>query len=158
MDDDPERALAEKATALADAIAAAVGPWLIGAVRRVAAAQRLPGGDRLLLAAERAAAEAKAEVVAQVRALLATDIDEQATTPLAVLRGAVGPATAVLREFGADPVERDAFAVRAFPDDVYGLAPAAFEDVAPELRTPGIEWGAAKAFVHLARRRAEGVS
>jgi len=37
------------------------------------------------------------------------------------------------------------------------LAPAAFEDVAPELRDPGIEWGAAKAFVHLRRRRAEGV-
>ena len=91
-----DRALAEKAAALADAIDAAVAPWLIGAVRRVAAAQRLPGGDRLVLAAEAAAKQAKAEVMPRIRDLLATDIDAQTTTPLAVLREAIGPATAVL--------------------------------------------------------------
>jgi hypothetical protein len=152
-----DRALAEKAAALADAIDAAVTPWLIGAVRRVAASQRLPGGDRFVLAAETAARQAKAEVMPRIRDLLTTDIDAQTTTPLAVLREGTGPATAVLAAFGARPVERDEFAVRAFPDDVYALAPAAFEDIAPELRDPGIEWGAAKAFVHLRRRRAEGV-
>ena len=52
VDDDPERAVVEKADALAAAIDAAVVPWLVGAVRRVAAAQRLDGGDRLILAAE----------------------------------------------------------------------------------------------------------
>lgn len=155
MEDDPGRALAEKADALADAIEVTVGPWLIGAVRRVAAAQRLVGGDELLLAAERAGAEARADVVPRIRELLATDIDEQATTPLALLRGAVGPATVVLADFGAAPVERDPFAVRAFPEDLYGLAPASFEDVAPELQGPGLEWGAAKAFVHLRRRRSD---
>jgi hypothetical protein len=152
-----DAALAAKAEALADAIDAAVGPWLIGAVRRIAAAQRLAGGDRFVLAAEAAANEARAEVMPRIRALLATDIDAQATTPLALLRGAIGPATAVLAGFGARPMGRDEFAVRAFPEDVYALAPAAFEDVAPELRDPGIEWGAAKAFVHL-RRRAEGAA
>jgi hypothetical protein len=91
-------------------------------------------------------------VVPRLRALLATDIDEQTSTPLALLREAVGPATAVLRDFGAAPVPRDPFAVRAFPEDVYGLAPATFEDIAPELKDPGLEWGAAKAFVHLRRR------
>ncbi len=155
MEDDPERALAEKADALADAIEVTVGPWLIGAVRRVAAAQRLPGADDLLSAAESAANQAKADVVPRVRALLTADIDEQQTTPLTLLREAVGPATAVLAEFGAIPVQRDPFAVRAFPEDVYGLAPATFEDVAPELKDPGLEWGAAKAFVHLRRRRSE---
>jgi hypothetical protein len=154
-DDDAEQVLAEKAEALADAIDAAIGPWLIGAVRRVAAAQQLDG-DRVLLAAEAMAATARAEVVPRVRALLATDIDEQATTPLALLRSAVGPATALLAEVGAVPVDRDDFAERAFPADVYGLSPAAFEDVAPELQGPGVEWGAAKAFVHLRRRRDEG--
>ncbi len=153
MDDDPERALAEMADALGDAIEATVGPWLIGSVRRVAAAQRLDIGDRLLLAAEAAANAAKADVVPKVRALLAADIDEQTTTPLALLREAVGPATAVLAELGAVPVDRDPFAVRAFPEDVYGLGPATFEDVAPELKDLGLEWGAAKAFVHLRRRR-----
>ena len=155
MEDDPERALAEKADALGDAVEATVGPWLIGSVRRVAAAQRLDVDDRFLLAAEAAANAAKADVVPKVRALLAADVDEQTTTPLALLREAVGPATAVLAELGAVPVARDPFAVRAFPGDVYGLAPAAFEEVAPELKDPGLEWGAAKAFVHLRRRRAE---
>ncbi len=152
-----DHALAEKAAALADAIDAAVSPWLIGAVRRVAAAQRLDGGDRFVLAAEAAAKQAKAQVMPRIRELLATDIDAQTTTPLAVLREGIGPATAVLAELGARPVQRDDFAVRAFPADVYALAPAAFEDIAPELRDPGIEWGAAKAFVHLRRRRAEGL-
>lgn len=152
MDDDPERALAEKATALADAIDGVVGPWLIGAVRRVAAAQQIEG-DELLLDAEAMAEQARADVVPRVRALLDADIDDQATTPLALLRGAVGPATELLRAHAAEPVDRDDFAVEAFPDDVYGLVPAAFEDIAPELRDPGLEWGAAKAFVHLRRRR-----
>jgi hypothetical protein len=154
--DDAERTLAEKADALADAIDATLVPWLVGAVRRVAAAQHLDGGDRLLLDAEAAAKAARAEVGPKVRALLARDIDDQATTPLALLRDAVGPATAVLRGVGAEPVDRDDFARRTFPDDDYGLVPAAFEDIAPELREPGLEWGAAKAFVHLRRRRAEG--
>ncbi len=150
MEDDPDRALAEKADRLAEAIDAAIGPWIVDSVRRVAAAQRLVG--EIDPAAERAAASARADVVPKVRALLTADIDEQTTTPLALLREAVGPATAVLREHGAVPVERDPFAVRAFPEDVYGLAPATFEDVAPELKDPGLEWGAAKAFVHLRRR------
>ena len=85
-----DRALAEKAAALADAIDAAVAPWLIGAVRRVAAAQRLPGGDRFVLAAEAAAKQAKAEVMPRIRDLLTTDIDAQTTTPLAVLREGTG--------------------------------------------------------------------
>lgn len=151
MEDDPDRALAEKADRLAEAIDAALGPWLSGSIRRVAAAQRLGVDDALVLAA---ADEARAEVMPRLRALLAADIDEQTTTPLALLREAVGPATAVLREHGAVPVERDPFAVRTFPEDVYGLAPATFEDVAPELKDPGLEWGAAKAFVHLRRRSA----
>jgi hypothetical protein len=154
--EDPERALVEKATALAAAIESAIGPWLIGVVRRVAAAQRLDGGDELLLRAEAMAERTRAEVVPKVRALLATDIDEQPTTPLTLLRQAVVPATELLRDLGAVPVDRDDFAREAFPEDDYGLVPAAFEDVAPELRDPGLEWGAAKAFVHLRRRRAGG--
>ena len=86
-----DRALAEKAAALADAIDAAVTPWLIGAVRRVAAAQRLPGGDRFVLAAEAGGQAGRAEVMPRIRALLATDIDEQATTPLAAAAGGDRP-------------------------------------------------------------------
>jgi hypothetical protein len=83
-------------------------------------------------------------------------VDQQATGPLALLREAVRYPTAVLADAGVPPVVRDEFAVRAFPDDAYGLAPAAFADVDPSLHEPGLVWGAAKAHVVLARRRAEG--
>jgi hypothetical protein len=53
-------------------------------------------------------------------------------------------------------VARDEFSLRNFPDDVYDLTPASFADVDPELHEPGLLWGAAKAHVHLARRRREG--
>jgi hypothetical protein len=147
--DPDEAALAEKAAALADGIEAAIRPWLVAAVVRRA-------GEGARPAAEAMADATAADVVPQVRALLAADLDEQASTPLALLRSAVGPANALLTELGVAPAQRDDFAERAFPDDVHGLAPAAFEDVAPELRGPGIEWGAAKAYVHLRRRRAPG--
>ena len=142
-----EAALAEKATALADGIEATIRPWLVGVVVQRA-------GEDARVDAERVADATAADVVPQVRALLAADIDEQSTTPLALLRSAVGPANRLLTELGVPPVDRDEFAERAFPEDVHGLAPAAFEDVAPALKGPGIEWGAAKAYVHLRRRRA----
>ena len=64
----------------------------------------------------------------------------------------------------AVPMERWQFgdtlssmATRAmFPDDLYDLTPGSFRDLDPALHEPGLEWGAAKAHVHLARRRAAG--
>ena len=151
MDDDA--VLAARAAALADAIEAAVGPWVLRCVERVAEAQGLGEDPARTAAAEQAAVAARDEVVPAVRALLATDVDAQTTSPLALLRDAVRHPTAVLRATGATPVERDDFDRRAFPDDDFGLVPAAFADVDPALAGPGVEWGAAKAFVHLARRR-----
>jgi hypothetical protein len=43
-----------------------------------------------------------------------------------------------------------------FPADVYALVPATLADLDPELAQPALTWGAAKAHVILARRRAEG--
>jgi hypothetical protein len=155
VEDDPEVVLARRATALADAIESAFVPWLTGAVvGRAAEAGRT--GPEVEDVAREGATKAASAALPRLRALLAEDIDAQATTPLALLRGALGPATQVLVDLGVPPVERDDFAERAFPDDRYALAPAAFEDLAPEVRGPGLEWGAAKAFVHLTRRRAEG--
>ena len=83
-------------------------------------------------------------------------MDEQRTGPLAVIRTAVRYPTEVLAAAGVGPVQRDEFAERSFPDDVYDLAPASFADLDPALHEPGLVWGAAKAHVVLARRRAEG--
>jgi hypothetical protein len=156
---DDERALVAYATALADAIEQALPGWVVGSVERLVLAWQ--GGaevDRGVLADARAAGErARAEVGAEVRALLALDIDDQRTTPLTLLRRAVRYPTEVLRGAGVPEVVRDARGEQLLPDDVYGIAPATFADIDPALHDPGLAWGAAKAHVHLARRRIEGV-
>lgn len=143
-------AIDEHATALAEAIEAALPGWVERCVRA-----RLGPGDDPGPAVEAASAaagrQAAAEVGGAVRRLLAADIDEQGTTPLALLRGAVRFPTEVLREAGAAPVPRDRVQERLFPEDVYDLAPASFADVDPSLFEPGLRWGAAKAFAHKQR-------
>lgn len=105
-------------------------------------------------AAEIAAQHGRAEIVAELTRLFEVDIDDQQSGPLQVLRRGVRFATEVLTQAGVAPVERDEFDQRNFVDDVYGLTPASFAEVDESLREPGIEWGAAKAHVHLRRRRA----
>jgi hypothetical protein len=156
--DDPAdaAALARYAEALAEAVDGALAGWVDRSVRRVLAAQGIPVDEDTARAIDAAAAAARAEGTPRLRALLATDIDEQGANPLAVLRSLVRLPTAVLRTAGARPVARDEFQARAFPEDVYDLSPAGFSDVDPSLHEPGLEWGAAKAHIHLARRRREG--
>jgi hypothetical protein len=141
---------------LGDAVEVAIPGWVERSVARVLDAQGLPQTAATRAEAEAAGARARDDGAARVRALLATDVDDQHGNPLAVLRTLVRYPTAVLRAAGARPVDRDEFAVRAFPDDAYDLSPATFADVDPALHEPGLVWGAAKAHVHLARRRREG--
>ncbi|CAM8658982.1 hypothetical protein MCETE7_02101 [Acidimicrobiia bacterium] len=152
-------ALATFAAALAEGIDEAIGPWVIGSVRTVYAAQLgvAPPAD-VLADADRAATAATAEISPKIRELLAKDIDEQRTGPLAILRSAVRFPTEVLVAAGVPSKQRDEFARNQFPDDVYDLNLAAFVDLAPDLHETGLIWGAAKAHVHLSRRRAEGRS
>lgn len=107
-------------------------------------------------AAVAAGERAQREVMPEVRALLATDIDAQRANPLAVLRGATRFAHDVLDALGLPEVQRDDFARRSFPDDTYDLVPAAWDEIDPTLHEIGITWGAAKAFVYKARRRSAG--
>lgn len=154
MTGDPEQQLAAYGRALADAIAAAIPRWVIRQVRDVMEAQS--GGCPPATLDEAAAAGGRAgeDIVPRVRQLLAADVDDQRTTPLAIIRGAVTYPTEVLKAAGAAPVARDRFAAQSFPDDVYDLTPAALADLDPDdpgLAEAGLSWGAAKAFVH--RRR-----
>lgn len=150
-------ALARFADELADGIVAALPRWVIGSVDRVVrSATGEPPTASTMDAAGRAGEDAAAIVGPRVRALLALDIDEQRTGPLELVREAVPHPTRVLLELGIPPVERDASAESMFPDDPYDLTPTRFADLSPELHEPGLVWGAAKAHVHLARRRAEG--
>ncbi len=157
--DDPAdaAALARYASALADGVDALLPGWVerVVAERFAAAGRPMTDDDRRRSRA--AAAVARAEVGGQVRALLARDVDDQPTGPLALLRTAVRHPTRVLADGGIPPVARDEVARRLHPDDPYDLTPAAFADIAPELHEPGLVWGAAKAHVVLARRRREGL-
>jgi hypothetical protein len=147
----------EHATALADAIEAAVPGWVERSVARTAEGFFGHVDDEVMAAAVEAGQRARDDVAPRVRALLQADIDEQRTTPLSLLRGAVRYPTAVLRDAGVPAVDRDEAQARLFPDDIYDLAPATFADVHPSLADVGLAWGAAKAYVHL-QRHGKGVS
>ena len=151
--EDDERQLAEYAEVLADGIDGAIGPWVERSVARIATAFFGQVSDELASAAALAGRLARDDVAPQIRTLLAADVDEQRTTPLALLRSAVPYPTQVLHEAGVPPVARDGFSVEQFPDDDYDLTPAGFADVDPTLHEPGLVWGAAKAHVHIHRHR-----
>lgn len=147
---DDEAALAHHALNLVSAVEEVVGDWI-----RWSIADRAP---ELATSAQAddAVAEGAAALSAELRSLLAQDIADQTEGPLQVLRRGVRFATAVLSAAQTPPTPRDDFAQRAFPDDVYNLAPASFASVHPALHEPGLIWGAAKAHVHLRRRREAG--
>jgi hypothetical protein len=148
--------LAAHAAVLANGIERALPGWVERCVAETAEAWQPGSAASLAGAAADAGRRAALAVGARVRALLEQDVDEQATGPLAIVRTAVRYPTAVLEAAGVPPTVRDEFAERVFPDDRYGLAPAAFTDLDPALHEPGIVWGAAKVHVVLARRKAEG--
>lgn len=145
-DPDDEALLAAAAEELARTVVEVLPGWVDRCVRRflpdIDPAEVAPHGQR-----------AADQVGARLRALLAQDVEAQAANPLAVLRAAVRHPTEVLAAAGVPPIERSAFDRRAFPDDPYGLTPAAWADIDPALHEPGLVWGAAKAFVVLNRRR-----
>ena len=143
----------EHAKVLADAIDAALPGWVVRSVERVAVASGRGANSALMAAAADAGQQARVEAGDKVRQLLEADIDEQRTTPLSILRDAIRYPTAVLRDAGVPPAERDDFSREAFPDDDYDLTPASFADVDPALTEPAIAWGAAKAWTHKQRHR-----
>ena len=147
---DDEAALANHALNLVSAIEDVVGNWI-----RWSIADRAPD-LATAPAADAAVREGAAALSAELRTLLSQDIAEQTEGPLQVLRRGVRFATGVLADASTAPTARDDFAQRAFPDDVYNLTPASFADVDPSLHEPGLIWGAAKAHVHLRRRREAG--
>lgn len=138
--------MAAASQALVEAVDAALPAWVAAAVYRVAG----PGHDD---ESRRAGKQARNEVLPRLRALLETDVDEQRDTPLAILRDAVRFPTAVLRDAGVAPVERDDFERDRFPDDVYALTPTSFADFGKEVADAGVTWGATKSWVHKERHR-----
>lgn len=98
---------------------------------------------------------ASRDLIERLADLLGTDVDDQRTTPLSLLRASVREPTQLLHELGAvPPSSPDA---DRFPDDDFRLGPATWSDVDPSLHEPGLTWGAWKAMTVLARRRDEGL-
>lgn len=151
---DGAAAFAAYGTRLADGIDAALPGWVERSVERLLVAWSGAADAGVMAEARRAGLAAQADVSPQVRALLALDVDAQRATPLALVRTAVRYPTAVLRAAGVPAVQRDAVAEQQHPDDLYDLTPATFGDLDPALHDPGLEWGAAKAHLHLSRHRA----
>lgn len=151
MADEGEAELRAYADALAAGITAALPGWVVRSVDRVFRAWQGPPPEALLEAAGRAGREAAAAIGPRVTELLARDVDDQPTTPLALVREGTRFPTTVLRDAGVPPGARDEIERGMFPEDVYGLTPASFADVDPSLGALGVTWGAAKAWVH--RRR-----
>ncbi len=151
-----EAALARYAESLAAAFEAVVERWVVESVLERAVAAGVAVDDDVRARVEQAARRTRDEVVPAMRELLATDIDEQRSTPLALVRSATRASSELLDALGVAPAERDEFSRRSFPEDRHGLAPANMGEVDESLREPALVWGAAKAHVHLQRRRAEG--
>ena len=140
------------AAVLADGIEAALPAWVERSVERLVTLYTgAPPSPEVRAAAAEAGRRAQTDLGPRVRALLVADVDDQRTTPLAILRGAVSYPAEVLRQAGVPGVERDRFAEEAFPDDDYDLTPATFADLDPALADVGLAWGAAKAFEHKRR-------
>jgi hypothetical protein len=129
--------------------------WVVDAVTRVLDAWgRLPPDRRSdVLAEARDAGDTGAgRVHDELETFFATDPVQQRTTPLEIVRSLRREATIVLHAAAIPGVERDAFEVRSFPDDEYGLVPRSLaelgdEDLAPML----MAWGLGKAKVLRAR-------
>ncbi|HXQ60135.1 MAG TPA: hypothetical protein VN799_08545 [Acidimicrobiales bacterium] len=167
---DPERLLAELGESLRTQLVAAVPGWVEREVQRIVEAwdssgppSSEEGGDgrpavgggadraAVLTEAREAGRRAAEEVGVRLRGVLSAGVDEQATTPLEVIRGVVAYPTSVLLSAGVPGVVRDSFAEARFPDDIYGLTPASLGAVDASLTDPARAWGAAKAMAHKAR-------
>ena len=157
-DDDADDAarLVQYSADLVAGIEAALPRWVDAQVVRIMLAWSGEVPAAVRDEAGRAGRAARDELGPQVRALLALDIDEQRSNPMTIVRRAAAYPTAVLRSVGVPPVERDSSAEAQFPDDDYDLVPTRFADLDPSLHEAGLLWGAAKAHIHLQRRRREG--
>lgn len=152
---DPDDQLAAISEELVVALGAALPGWLDRTLRAMldTAGVHLDMGSETELRA--LCAELANRIHDDVAAVVRADPDAGRGTPLDVIRRSLGPANDFLAERGVRAPERDAFDRRWAPDDSYGLAPANFSVIDPAVHEPAIAWGAARAYVHLDRRRAD---
>lgn len=142
---DDEQAYIYYGELLREAVAEALGPWLVTQLR-----DRFSIDPELLADAIDVVV---ADADARLKVLVHADVDNPLSGPLERIRGAVEQLNPRLVELGAVPPTRDPFDVRIRPDDVFALGPVAFSDLSDRVHETGITWGAAKAYLHQSRRK-----
>ena len=157
--DDPDEVVRSSAYAdrLADAVDASLEDWVVHCVEVRASDAGIERRRRTSGRCPRRGGEVSGRGGDPgQRQLFDLDIDEQPTTPLTILRGAVYHPTAVLGAQGVavSPrgVRRDQLSRRRLRP---GTGDVRRRQPGPRA-IPGLRWGAAKAHVHLKRRRAAG--
>ena len=145
--------LTELGQELAQELEIALPGWVEARVRFIYQAWTLDWSEEIASDAQEAGKKCATEVGLRLRELLESGIEQQDTNPMSILRSATSYPTQVLKNYDVPPIERDDFLEDTFPDDVYGLTPAAFSDFGQNAHELGIAWGAAKAHTHLSRRR-----
>ena len=160
--DDPE--LLDRLRALGDEMVAGVALTLPGWVERVV--ERIVGSwgrlDEATAAGARVEARAagvaaSARIGGELGALFGTDVGDQRSTPLNIVRSAHREPTALLARLGIPGVVRDSFEERLHPDDHYGLAPRGLTDLGDsDLGAVLVAWGITKAKVLRARVASTG--
>lgn len=138
-----EVAFAQIGESLKTALVAGIPVW-IEAVAQARLGESIDQDD--------VADEIIASVTARMSTLIAADIDEPLSGPLEIVRQSAEPLTRFLAHAGATPPDRDPFDVAARPDDRFAVGPMTFLELGQPVHDAGIEWGAAKAFVHRSRR------
>ena len=145
--------LTELGQELAQELEIALPAWVETRVRFICQAWALDWSEEIANDTQEAGKKCAMEVGLRLRELLESGIEQQDTNPMSILRSATNYPTQVLQHYDVPPIERDDFSESAFPDDVYGLTPAAFSDFGQTAHELGIAWGAAKAHTHFSRRR-----
>jgi hypothetical protein len=144
---------------LAAAVVEAVPSWIARSVMMrfdewtAASGTGGPSRETVSKLAESAGGRAAAEVEGQLRDLLSSDVDQQWTTPLALVRPLVSYAGEVLAGAGVPGIERDEFQTLRFAGDDYGLTPASLAVLGDRVGELAIAWGASKAIAHRLRHR-----
>ena len=152
----PHDELSPYAQRLLTTVVAAVPAWVDAVVRKYVRRTFGVVSEDIAASIVLAQKEAQEYVSVHVSQLMNTDVDEQQTNPLQILRDASQFPTRVLQEAGVPAPSRDHFDEQINPHDVYGLGPYTWRDLGEDVHDAGIEWGAWKAATVLARRREEG--
>jgi len=132
---------------LRDAIDVAFRPWLEAVLRQRCRTEVIaPELEAAMLEVER-------DARARIEELIHADVDAALSGPLERLRQATEALSPVLTDLAVPAPARDPFDQKHRPNDRYALGPFAFADLGPDVQEAGMAWGAAKAFIHRARRQ-----